>query len=337
MPADSGPSRPVTRRTSSPAELREDPGLAPTVPPEAAHNVGLPPNAISVDALMKWLMVVVGTFGGGGALYAGGAEFMAAFLMALSAHKMLTFVSSLCMSGVAVQVVTLVASSAHLNYRRVRTHRLISKKIDDSVVHDSDSDDDADSSNRRTSPRTRRMETYKKQEDAMAQSMGNMTQSAAEQCAWLTFGACVFRIIASGFLYLDSKDPIVMCASPHPLVLCTLVPSPLCPLPYSRHRHSDAPVSAAPSFLEPSPGQRQCTTAACLFSRADDDDNDCLDDDEAYNYILDVGRMATWATRRRSAACCGLGRNTKGCLNVTVVRATLECMYGTEIGTFLDA
>ena len=73
---------------------------------------------------------------------------------------------------------------------------------------------------------------------------------------------------------------------------------------------------------------------ASLFSTSDDDMNGCLDDGEMFHFLHAVRQVLTWATSKRSAACCDPTRDEQTCVNRSAAAAAVACMYGEDIAEF---
>ena len=138
MPAGPGdePSHPETmpasrrRRSKADDELTDIAcGLAGVFPGDhGLSGSALPSNSISIDTLFHLFFGVGSVAAGGGALHAYGDLIKTWLSEHASVQNMLLLLSALCLLGTGLQVVSLVASSAHLSYRRCRAHKLISKR-----------------------------------------------------------------------------------------------------------------------------------------------------------------------------------------------------------------
>ena len=177
-----------------------------------------PPSlSISLDSLQSLGSAVLGVGGIGGSL----AVVFQYWHQLPSAHTFVynafMMVSAVCVVGVAFEVLCLIGTSAHMNYRRSRTHALISKKFDDSVAKDDDGEDDGESTaskKKGSSPRSQRIETYERQTQAMNKSMWDLTKQTAMRCSLMTLGAVVFRLIAVGDALLPTPNTCVSPAEP---------------------------------------------------------------------------------------------------------------------------
>ncbi len=90
-------------------------------------------------------------------------------------------------------------------------------------------------------------------------------------------------------------------------------------------------ASVTPSMTVPAAPVGRCVSAACLFGKADSNRDDCLDDDEFYQFVHIVVQVMSWGSRKRSLHCCGITANGE-CVDFVEAQATLRCIFGEEIG-----
>ena len=106
-----------------------------------------------------------------------------------------------------------------------------------------------------------------------------------------------------------------------------------CRRPHAR-RKSDAwargvPRLGAATHLPIAPSVRTATSGGSSSTGASDRDRaPCKGPDEILQHVHEFAHAATWLSRQRSAARCGVGRRADQCLDVTEVADVIRCMYG---------
>ena len=84
------------------------------------------------------------------------------------------------------------------------------------------------------------------------------------------------------------------------------------------------PRLGAATHLPIAPSVRTATSTGA----SDRDRALCKGPDEILEHVHEFARAATWLSRKRSAASCGVGRHADLCLDVTEVADVIRCMYG---------
>ena len=92
------------------------------------------------------------------------------------------------------------------------------------------------------------------------------------------------------------------------------------------------PRLGAATHLPIAPSVRTATSGGSSSTGASDSDRaPCKGPDEILQHVHEFAHAATWLSRQRSAARCGVGRRADQCLDVTEVADVIRCMYGERV------